>query len=198
MLKYYIQHNNRSTQCHSLLELSHHSSKIWPIARSAHGKCQNIGSINKLFASFSFSLHPRVILHLSKVWVNPRKFCFLPDLWFYLLKMMELSAPQSEKGNQHHHQFVYPADLRVLGYGLPGLSSSAIHHSNSSMHNINMMSPHSPTNLSMGPSSGSSIGSPSHLSSSVNGYNLPRNLLFSDAEVYDVYMYEVILKWRKK
>lgn len=93
---------------------------------------------------------------------------------------MELSASQSEKTNQangspalHHHQFVYPTDLRMLGYAagmLPAISSSSGLGG--------MMSPPSPTSLS----GSSSIGSPSHLSS-LNGYSLPKHLIYSDSEV---------------
>lgn len=110
---------------------------------------------------------------------------------------MELSVSQSEKNQTngspslHHHQFVYPADLRVLGYALPAALSATNnaaammhhHHQQQQQQNLMMMSPPSPTNLSVAPSSGSSsIGSPSHLSSA-NGFSLPRNLIFSDPEV---------------
>ncbi|XP_035706518.1 zinc finger protein rotund isoform X4 [Folsomia candida] len=110
--------------------------------------------------------------------------------------MMELSVSQSEKNQTngspslHHHQFVYPADLRVLGYALPAALSATNnaaammhhHHQQQQQQNLMMMSPPSPTNLSVAPSSGSSsIGSPSHLSSA-NGFSLPRNLIFSDPE----------------
>lgn len=102
---------------------------------------------------------------------------------------MELSAKRETNqanGPSYHHPFVYPTDLRV-GYAA-GVASglNILQPSSTSLSSPGgqIMSPMSPTNLSAGavPSSGSSsVGSPSH--PSMNGYALPRNLLFSDSEV---------------
>jgi len=116
---------------------------------------------------------------------------------------MELSAPQTEKGNGTtnanggplHHPFVYPTDLRVLGYTagvsvLPGSNSSVGHNSLSSLNSPSSSPPNNSgaVPLLLSSSSSSSVGSPSsshhppyHQTSLLNGF--PRNLLFSQTEV---------------
>lgn len=116
------------------------------------------------------------------------------------IKMMELTS--SNKGGgaingtaalHQHHQFMYPTDLRVLGYAAGVVASSVLplqhqtsSSSSSSPSSGQILSPLSPTNLSVGASNtnaiitsnnlpaGSSSGSPN----SIGGFPLPRNLLF--------------------
>lgn len=118
---------------------------------------------------------------------------------------MELTA--SNKGGgaingaaalHQHHPFIYPTDLRVLGYatGVPTSSVLQLQHqtsssSSSSPSSGQILSPLSPTNLSVGASNANAIitsnnlpaGSSSGSPNSIGGLPLSRNLLFSQEEV---------------
>lgn len=113
---------------------------------------------------------------------------------------MELAAADKGGGASHsasvlHHQFMYPTDLRVLGYAA-GVAASVLplHHqtsssSSSSPSSGQIMSPLSPANLSVGGGNGNSIitrnnnvpaGSSSGSPNSIAGFSLPRNLMYSE------------------
>ena len=85
--------------------------------------------------------------------------------------MMELSTEKTNgsAGGSLHHPFVYPTDLRVLGYAAGVLPSS------SASTTVQVMSPLSP-NVPI-------------VTTPAGSFTLPRNLLFSDAEVLFIFYF---------
>lgn len=90
-------------------------------------------------------------------------------------RMMELSSEKSNGGTLHH-PFVYPTDLRVLGYAagvIPPSPTSAT---------VQIIPPLSPN------------ASSHHMLNSTNGsFTLPRNLIFSDSEVLFMFYFTILI-----
>ncbi len=124
--------------------------------------------------------------------------------------MMELTS--SNKGGgaingtaalHQHHQFMYPTDLRVLGYaaGVLPLQHQTSSSSSSSPSSGQILSPLSPTNLSVGASNANAIitsnnlpaGSSSGSPNSIGGFPLPRNLLFLQEVLIIITFFSVLV-----